>query len=77
MSNSRGHWRCNLFRKGNFRLIFCSKVKPEQERRQSNPDIATDEIIAYIIEKFRLQHREVKVIADGSGHYGYSAEEER
>ena len=42
-----------------------------------NPDIATDEIIAYIIEKFRLQHREVKVVADGSKHYGYSAEEER
>ena len=40
-----------------------------------NPDIATDEIIAYIIEKFRLQHREVKVVADGSKHYGYSAEE--
>lgn len=36
-----------------------------------NPDIATDEIIAYITEKFRLQHREVKVIADGSKHYGY------
>ena len=34
-----------------------------------NPDIATDEIIAYIVEKFRLQHREVKVIADGSKHY--------
>lgn len=42
-----------------------------------NPDIATDKIIAYIIEKFRLQHREVKVVADGSKHYGYSAEEER
>ena len=42
-----------------------------------NPDIATDEIIAYIIEKLRLQHREVKVVADGSKHYGYSAEEER
>ena len=34
-----------------------------------NPDIATDEIIAYIVEKFRLQHRKVKVIADGSKHY--------
>ena len=42
-----------------------------------NPDIATDEVIAYIIEKFRLQYRTVKVIADGSRHYGYSAEEER
>lgn len=42
-----------------------------------NPDIATEEVIAYIIEKFWLQHREVKVIADGSKHYGYSAEEER
>ena len=42
-----------------------------------NPDIAMDEIIAYIAEKFRLQHREVKVIADGSRHYSYSAEEER
>lgn len=40
-----------------------------------NPDIATDEIIAYIIEKFRLQHREVKVIADGSRHYHCAAEE--
>lgn len=36
-----------------------------------NPDIATDEIIAYVKEKFRLQHREVKVVADGSKHYGY------
>ena len=34
-----------------------------------NPDIATEEIIAYIVEKFRLQHREVKAIADGSKHY--------
>ena len=34
-----------------------------------NPDIATDEIIAYIVEKFCLQHREVKAIADGSKHY--------
>ena len=42
-----------------------------------NPDIATDEVIAYIIEKFRLQYRTLKVIADGSRHYGYSAEEER
>mgnify|MGYP000030106166 CR=1 FL=1 len=42
-----------------------------------NPDIATDEIVAYIIEKFRLQHRDVKVIVDGSKHYRYSAEEER
>ena len=42
-----------------------------------NPDIATDEIIAYIAEKFKLQYRTVKVIADGSGHYSYSAEEER
>ena len=42
-----------------------------------NPNIATDEIIAYIVEEFRLQHRKVKVIADGSKHYGYSAEEER
>ena len=41
-----------------------------------NPNIATDEIIAYIVEKFRLQHREVKVIADGSKHYHYAAKEE-
>ena len=41
-----------------------------------NPDIATEEIIAYIVEKFRLQHREVKVIADGSKHYHYAAKEE-
>ena len=40
-----------------------------------NPDIATDEIVAYIVEKFRLQYREVKVIADGSKHYHYAAEE--
>ena len=41
-----------------------------------NPDIATDEIIAYIVEKFRLQHREVKVIADGSKHYHYAEKDE-
>lgn len=39
-----------------------------------NPDIATDEIIAYIVEKFRLQQRAVNVIADGSKHYQYGAE---
>lgn len=39
-----------------------------------NPDIATEEIIAYIVEEFRLQCREVKVIADGSRHYQYGAE---
>ncbi len=41
-----------------------------------NPDIATEEIIAYIVEKFRLQHREVKAIADGSKHY-HCAEKDR
>ena len=41
-----------------------------------NPNIATDEIIAYIVEEFRLQHRKVKVIADGSKHYHYAAKEE-
>ena len=40
-----------------------------------NPDIATDEIIAYIVEKFRLQQRAVNVIADGSRHYHCAAEE--
>ena len=39
-----------------------------------NPDIATVEIVAYIIEKFCLQYREVKVIADGSNHYSYLEE---
>lgn len=41
-----------------------------------NPDIATEEIIAYIVEKFRLQRREVKVIADGSKHYHYAEKDE-
>lgn len=41
-----------------------------------NPDIATEEIIAYIVEKFRLQHREVKVIADGPKHYHYAEKDE-
>ena len=41
-----------------------------------NPDIATEEIIAYIVEKFRLQRREVKVIADGSKYYHYAVKEE-
>ena len=41
-----------------------------------NPDIATEEIIAYIVEKFRLQYRKVKVIADGSKHYHYAAKVE-
>ena len=41
-----------------------------------NPDIATDEIVAYIIEKFRLDCREVKVVADGSAHYAYLAADE-
>ena len=40
-----------------------------------NPDIATDEIITYIIEKFKLQDRAVKVVADGSRHYHCAAEE--
>ena len=41
-----------------------------------NPDIATEEIIAYIVEKFRLQRSEVKVIADGSKHYHYAVKGE-
>lgn len=41
-----------------------------------NPDIATDEIVAYIIEKFRLDCRDVKVVADGSAHYAYLAADE-
>lgn len=41
-----------------------------------NPDIAKEEIIAYIVEKFRLQRREVKVIADGSKHYHYAEKDE-
>ena len=58
----------------------CGRVEIKDREKAKiflNPDIATDEVIAYIIEKFRLQYRTVKVIADGSRHYGYSAEEER
>ena len=36
-----------------------------------NPDLATDAVISYITEKFNLQHLNVKVVADGSGHYAY------
>lgn len=44
-----------------------------------NPDIADEKIIAYIVEKFRLERRDVKVIATKSKRYSYTqnAEEEQ
>ena len=60
----RGGKPYNYYRRG--------RVEIKDKRKAKiflNPDIATDEIIAYIVEKFRLQHREVKAIADGSKHY--------
>lgn len=41
-----------------------------------NPDIATNEVIAYLIEKFCLRRCILKVIADGSAHYRYFSEED-
>ena len=38
-----------------------------------HPDLVTEPVIAYLIEKFRLQKREVIVNADGSKHYSYLA----
>ena len=42
-----------------------------------HPDIATDDIVAYITEKFMLQNRVVRVVADASKHYSYLAKAEK
>ena len=38
-----------------------------------HPDLVAEPVIAYLIEEFRLQKREVIVKADGSKHYSYLA----